>query len=839
MGCNQSATASPDGPQAASPGSNKTSPTGENNQSPNSSRGPNSPDSTRAGSSYRRKVNASSTTGELQLQQQNKSPRSAANTQNAQSPQNRSQQLKERRNLVLHQATLNNPVAPPPAPPTPPNTGLPAFSQINKTSPNRGPAAGGGAVSGFNTTSTTGGAATSSSNFPNTSPTSAGAPATPQYNVNYMVNTPPISPTSAASRRTPTGGGGPSGPASGGLLLGGRTSNSIPSLNPNAHQQQQAHQQHNLFGQQQGVAAPGGQQILNQQNNNYNSSLSGTANFGLLQQYLEPLTELEFHDSDPEELNGHFSSPSNSPTQKLNERRAGLGGVSTINISVPPTPTSVSHMGSSSRPTVNFGPATPTMGGGNNPTSSSTAPTPTHASSSSTGGGFYLQSPKHRRISDSINRNVPLFCYKIAHKKEQNQPSGTTGTSRGNRRIRKLIAENIDVKLGNMIGKGSHGTVYEARREDTGQIIACKITPVDHPEALKAMKKEVDLLQRLNHPNCINFLGTRVVFTDNENNGSPSSHGQKFIHTYLEFIPGGTISDLVQTFGRIEDKFLLRSLTYQVTLGLQYLHKKGVVHRDLKGSNVLLTVSGEAILSDMGTAFIAGSKNANFYAGATLSAFQGNGRGGNNKRNSLTIPGSGQHSQQDKDQLEETMQNLLNETTNQLGQSATILMQTMCGSIPWMAPEVLTGNNTGQSNAASGYKKTADIWSLGGLIIEMASGSPPWSEKKFDNPIALMMALSMGKGIPGLPEDNSALGEFHFNSESFFEDEEDEEEYHGATGGDAATISPGAKFLQDCFHRDAALRPSCTELLDYDFIRDMRDLHYRPVLITSPLNVDL
>ncbi|CAD7945828.1 unnamed protein product [Amoebophrya sp. A25] len=135
------------------------------------------------------------------------------------------------------------------------------------------------------------------------------------------------------------------------------------------------------------------------------------------------------------------------------------------------------------------------------------------------------------------------------------------------------------------------------------------------------------------------------------------------------------------------------------------------------------------------------------------------------------------------------------EKTGALGQSATIMMRTMVGSIPWMAPEVLTNQ---------GYKKSADIWSLGGLVIEMASGKPPWSEKKFDNPIALMMALSMGTALPDMPSDNPAFQE------------------------------DGRKFVQDCLHRDQNQRPSAMDLVDYDFVRDwMRELGQKPVLVTS------
>ena len=64
--------------------------------------------------------------------------------------------------------------------------------------------------------------------------------------------------------------------------------------------------------------------------------------------------------------------------------------------------------------------------------------------------------------------------------------------------------------------------------------------------------------------------------------------------------------------------------------------------------------------------------------------------------------------------------------------------------VPWMAPEVMQAN---------GYGKQADIWSLGCVIIEMATANHPW--ESFDNNIAAMVRIAMSNDMPPLPEELS------------------------------------------------------------------------------------
>ena len=61
------------------------------------------------------------------------------------------------------------------------------------------------------------------------------------------------------------------------------------------------------------------------------------------------------------------------------------------------------------------------------------------------------------------------------------------------------------------------------------------------------------------------------------------------------------------------------------------------------------------------------------------------------------------------------------------------------GSIPWMAPEVIKQAN---------YGRKSDIWSFGCTLIELSTGKNPWSEYKFDNPVAAIMKIGISNDIP-------------------------------------------------------------------------------------------
>lgn len=127
-----------------------------------------------------------------------------------------------------------------------------------------------------------------------------------------------------------------------------------------------------------------------------------------------------------------------------------------------------------------------------------------------------------------------------------------------------------------------------------GQLIAVKQVPLESTQdqvgAEKAYQKlqgEVEILKALKHTNIVGYLGTCL-----ENN---------IVSIFMEFVPGGSISSIINRFGPLPE-IIFCKYTKQILQGISYLHDNGVVHRDIKGNNVMLMSNGIIKLIDFGCA---------------------------------------------------------------------------------------------------------------------------------------------------------------------------------------------------------------------------------------------
>ncbi|XVE81555.1 hypothetical protein DITRI_Ditri15bG0074200 [Diplodiscus trichospermus] len=271
--------------------------------------------------------------------------------------------------------------------------------------------------------------------------------------------------------------------------------------------------------------------------------------------------------------------------------------------------------------------------------------------------------------------------------------------------VKKTDAPPIWWRKGELIGCGAFGRVYMGMNLDSGELLAVKQVLIaanaskEKTQAhIRELEEEVKLLKNLSHPNIVRYLGT--------------AREDDSLNILLEFVPGGSISSLLGKFGSFPES-VVRTYTKQLLLGLEYLHKNRIVHRDIKGANILVDNKGCIKLADFGA-----SKKVVELA---------------------TINGA----------------------------------KSMKGTAYWMAPEVIL---------QTGHSFSADIWSVGCTVIEMATGKPPWSQYQ---EVAALFHIGTTKSHPPIPE--------HLSFEA-------------------------KDFLLKCLHKEPGLRPNASDLLQHPFV---------------------
>ncbi|SJX64527.1 MAPKK kinase Kpp4 [Sporisorium reilianum f. sp. reilianum] len=244
---------------------------------------------------------------------------------------------------------------------------------------------------------------------------------------------------------------------------------------------------------------------------------------------------------------------------------------------------------------------------------------------------------------------------------------------------------------GALIGAGSFGNVFLGMNAKTGLLMAVKQVELPSGDShldqrkkgmLDALEREIKLLKTLEHENIVQYLDS---FAD-------GSH----LNIFLEYVPGGSIVALLRNYGAFEEP-LVRNFVRQILKGLSFLHNRGIMHRDIKGANILVDNKGGIKISDFGI-----SKKVE--SDLVLATNKGGAAGG--------VAGGAAH------------------------------RPSLQGSVFWMAPEVVKQTS---------YTIKADIWSLGCLVVEMISGTHPWAEL---NQMQALFQIGMGRK-PSLPDEIS------------------------------------------------------------------------------------
>ncbi|XP_022336709.2 uncharacterized protein LOC111132656 isoform X3 [Crassostrea virginica] len=156
------------------------------------------------------------------------------------------------------------------------------------------------------------------------------------------------------------------------------------------------------------------------------------------------------------------------------------------------------------------------------------------------------------------------------------------------------VDDTIQWKKGNVLGKGAFGTVWCGLTSE-GQLIAVKQIELNTSDKDKAkreyekVQEEVDLLKLLDHKNIVGYLGTSL------------EEEESVVSIFMQFVPGGSIASILARFGAL-DEAVFRRYTKQILEGVSYLHQNDVIHRDIKGGNVMLMPTGIIKLIDFGCA---------------------------------------------------------------------------------------------------------------------------------------------------------------------------------------------------------------------------------------------
>ncbi|XP_059830540.1 mitogen-activated protein kinase kinase kinase 22 isoform X1 [Hypanus sabinus] len=146
--------------------------------------------------------------------------------------------------------------------------------------------------------------------------------------------------------------------------------------------------------------------------------------------------------------------------------------------------------------------------------------------------------------------------------------------------------------LGKFLGRGAFGEVYLCYDADTGRELAVKQVAFDADcqetsKEVNALECEIQLLKNLRHDRIVQYYG------------SLRDSMERKLSIFVEYMPGGSVKDQLKAYGALTEN-VTRKYTKQILEGVSYLHSNMIVHRDIKGANILRDSVGNIKLGDFG-----------------------------------------------------------------------------------------------------------------------------------------------------------------------------------------------------------------------------------------------
>ncbi|KAI5640799.1 protein kinase domain-containing protein [Phthorimaea operculella] len=165
-----------------------------------------------------------------------------------------------------------------------------------------------------------------------------------------------------------------------------------------------------------------------------------------------------------------------------------------------------------------------------------------------------------------------------------------SGNDAKKKRVFNNIRDNTDPReLWDMIGElgdGAFGKVYKAQHKTTGQLAAAKMCVLDNEDDLADFTVEIDILSECRHPNVVELH--EAYFIENK------------LWMLLEYCDGGALDSVMSELEKGLNEAQIAYVCREMCRGLQFLHSRKVIHRDLKAGNVLATMQGGVKLADFG-----------------------------------------------------------------------------------------------------------------------------------------------------------------------------------------------------------------------------------------------
>jgi serine/threonine protein kinase len=252
-------------------------------------------------------------------------------------------------------------------------------------------------------------------------------------------------------------------------------------------------------------------------------------------------------------------------------------------------------------------------------------------------------------------------------------PPGSVGSTSANQLESDPVPQRLrEYRLLEKLGEGGMGAVYKAHHERLDKIVAIKVLPsarLRSQEAVARFDREMKAIGRLEHPNVIRAYDAGEV------------EGIHFL--VMEYLEGADLSLVVRRAGPLNVADACEVIR-QSAVGLEYAHQQGLVHRDVKPSNLMLTTAGQVKLLDLGLARVSHQ----------------------------SVPSAAE--------LTDTGQ--------------------MMGTFDYMAPEQVIDTHR--------VDIRADVYSLGATLYKLLCGVVPFAGLTFNTPMKKMLALSTQEPLP-------------------------------------------------------------------------------------------